>query len=135
MDAKDLHPMEHLSKIDIGAVMRAIEVDEAARVQAGHGRRYGLIPLMAECYLHKRGSSSFVERVNSHGKLILGERRPCLSDSELEWLCVLRVNRKFMEYMYANHWQLLEEAQQQQRARKPCHRGPCMCSKHQPQPE
>jgi len=125
--------MEHLSKIDLGAVMRAIEQDEATRSRSGHGRKYGLIPLMAECYLHKRGSSSFVERVNSHGKLILGERRPCLSDLELEWLCVLRVNRKFMEYMYASHWELLEGAEQ--RACKPCHRGPCKCSEHQPRSE
>ena len=87
--------------------MRAIEQEESHRVAGGGKRRYGLIPLIAECHLGERMASSFCERVNSAAKLLLGERRGCLSDEELQMICLLRVNRKFMMHMYQNHSDLL----------------------------
>ena len=52
-------------------------------------------------------ASSFCERVNSAAKLLLGERRACLSDEELQMICLLRVNRKFMMHMYKHHSELI----------------------------
>ena len=67
--------------------MRAIESEEAQREASGGTRIYGHIPLMAECHLGERMASSFCERVNSAAKLLLGERRACLSDEELQMTC------------------------------------------------
>ena len=64
---------------------------------------FGCIPRMALAYLARRSSSSFVERCNSNAKLVLGGHRPMLSGHELEALCMLRVNRRFMEHMHHNH--------------------------------
>ena len=87
--------------------MRAIESEEAQREASGGTRIYGHIPLMAECHLGERMASSFCERVNSAAKLLLGERRACLSDEELQMTCLLRVNRKFMMHMYKHHSELI----------------------------
>jgi hypothetical protein len=103
----NLHPMEHLFGLDLGVLMRAIDQEERERVQGSMARRYGHIPLMAECHLGNRMASSFVERVNSAAKLLLGDRRGNLTDDELEMICILRVNRNFMEYMYKHHSGLL----------------------------
>jgi len=98
---------ENSSQLDIGVVMRNIEQEEQQRCSSGMPRKYGLIPRIAQCHLAGRMSSSFVERVNSAGKLLLGDRRGALSDRELGMLCVLRVNRAFMEYMYQHCAHLL----------------------------
>ena len=45
--------------------------------------------------------------MNSAAKLLLGDRRATLPEDELGMLCVLRINRRFMEYMYKNHPELL----------------------------
>lgn len=103
-----LHPMDHLFPLDVGKVMKFIETEEQKRVANGQPRKYGRIPLMAECYLGDRQASSFVERVNSAAKLLLGDKRATLSDAELQMLSILRINRRFMEYMYANHAALLQ---------------------------
>ena len=98
----------HFLKLDVGQVYRKIEHEENERRASTHGSpKFGYIPLMAECHLGCRMSSSFSERVNSAAKLLLGERRACLSDEELEMICILRINRVFMEYMYANYEALL----------------------------
>ena len=63
---------------------------------------------MAECHLGCRIASSFVERVNSAAKLLLGNRRATLSEDKMGMLCVLRINRRFMGYIYKkNHPELL----------------------------
>ena len=83
--------------------MAQIERDEQQRLLSGKERRFGFIPLIAECHLGNRMASSFVERVNSAAKLLLGDKRACLSKSELGMTCLLRINRKSMVYMYEHH--------------------------------
>jgi hypothetical protein len=98
-----IHPMQHLRTVDIGVLLKEIDGEEEERQPSGHPRQFGCIPRMALAYLARRSSSSFVERCNSNAKLVLGDHRPMLSDHELEALCMLRVNRRFMEHMHHNH--------------------------------
>ena len=62
-------------------------------------REYGWIPELALTLLGQLMASSFVERVNSGGKLILHEGNLNLKDETVDMLVVLRMNRAFMEQM------------------------------------
>ena len=59
----------------------------------------GFFPQLAVCFLGDNLSSSFVERVNSALKLIMGNGRTSLHPTELAQLAILRINRAFMIYM------------------------------------
>ena len=47
-------------------------------------------------------AESFCERVLSAGNLVVNEGNTLLANEEVEMLTILRINRKFMEYMCAN---------------------------------
>eukprot|EP00732_Lithocolla_globosa_P005761 Lithocolla_globosa_v1_NODE_6205_length_1122_cov_61.683224.p1 type:complete len:109 gc:universal NODE_6205_length_1122_cov_61.683224:885-559(-) len=64
------------------------------------------IPLMASCSPSQIGAlnaESFCERVISQGNLVMNDGNTLISDEELEMLVVLRINRKFMEFMRGHY--------------------------------
>lgn len=61
------------------------------------------LPKMVLTVLGNNLASSYVERMNSAGKLILHKGRILLSDHMLNMLVVIRMNRKFMEFMRENY--------------------------------
>ena len=65
--------------------------------------KFGYLPRMALTVLGNTLASSYVERMNSAGKLILHKGRTLLNDEMLNMLVVLRMNRKFMEFMRENY--------------------------------
>jgi hypothetical protein len=54
-------------------------------------------PIRKQAQLLSR--ASYVERMNSAAKLIMGSGRTLLSEEELGMLVVLRMNREFMAFM------------------------------------
>ena len=78
---------------------------------------YGLIPLMASSSPYQIGAlnaESFCERVLRCAGHILTEGNTLLGDAKLEKLVILRMNRKFMEYMRENHKDLIKDKLNQQ---------------------
>ena len=74
--------------------------------------KFGHIPLMAAGSKGSIGflpSQSFCERVNSIAKDVMTDAHTLMSDEELEMLVVLRMNRKFMEYMRSTYGQKLSK--------------------------
>ena len=65
--------------------------------------KLGLLPHMALTVLGNNLASSHVERMNSAAQLILHKGRTLLNDKLLNMLVVLRMNRKFMQYMRDNY--------------------------------
>lgn len=49
------------------------------------------------------GASSFCERIISAGNGIMTDGHTLLGHEELEWLILLRMNRKFMQFMRAHY--------------------------------
>ena len=65
------------------------------------GKLYGHIPLMASSSPYEIGAlnaESFYERVLRCAGHVLTEGNTLLSDSKLEKLVILRMNRRFMEF-------------------------------------
>ena len=102
-----VHPLHDLFDLDLGVLLKNIEEKEASRAARGRARRYGHLTAMATCLLSVRMSSAFSERLNSAAKLVMSNGRTTLSDHMIEMLACLRMNRKFIEHMYANHAYLL----------------------------
>ena len=88
-DAEYYDLMNDLVYADMGKLYMALEAE----------KEFGHLPKMAIARLSGNMSSSFVERMNSCAKLIFTDGRTLLSDEELDMVVVLRMNRKFMEYM------------------------------------
>ena len=66
------------------------------------GKRYGLIPLMAsesKGAIRFLSAQSFCEWCNSIAKDVMSDAHTLMNDEDLEMMVVLRMNRKFMEYM------------------------------------
>ena len=66
----------------------------------------GYLPLMAGCSIGQLGAlnaESFCERILSCANNIIQANNTLLSDSELEMLVVLRMNKDFMEFMRAHY--------------------------------
>ena len=61
--------------------------------------QYGFLPKLALSVIGKNQSSSFCERINSAGKLVMTDGRTLLGKKHLEMCVVLRINKKFMQYM------------------------------------
>ena len=79
--------------------MKIIASDEGKKL-------YGYIPLMASSSPYEIGAlnaESYCERVLSSASHILTKGNTVLSDKKLEKLVILRMNRKFMEFMRANY--------------------------------
>jgi hypothetical protein len=86
---KHLDLIDHLLDIDMGALYKQL-----------HGlNKFSVLPLLGMCYLGNNLASSYNERVNSAGKLIMGNGRTLLGRRHLEMCVVLRMNRDFMAYM------------------------------------
>ena len=93
--------------LDMGSLYRALEGNDSDR------RLYGWIPRMASCSYAQIGAlnaESFCERVLSCANLSLTEGNTMLGVEELEMLVVLRMNRKFMDFMRAHYKDELKEA-------------------------
>ena len=76
------------------------------------GKLYGHIPLMASSSPYEIGAlnaESYCERVLRCAGHILTEGNTLLSDSKLEKLVILRMNRKFMEFMRANYKHVIKD--------------------------
>ena len=75
--------------------------------------RYGWIPTMASSSYGQIGAlnaESFCERVLRCAGHVLTEGNTLLDDAELQMHVVLRMNRKFMEFMRKNYQDELKEA-------------------------
>ena len=75
--------------------------------------KYGLIPLMAVASPYTIGAlngESFSERVISAANLVLDEGNTALNDEELEMMVILRIDRKFMQFMRAKYAHVQHEA-------------------------
>ena len=75
--------------------------------------KYGLIPTMAVASTYTIGSlngESFSERVISAANLVLDEGNTALNDEELEMMVILRIDRKFMQFMRAKYAHVHHEA-------------------------
>ena len=107
------HPldMSDLMALDIGPMYRKLEQEKV----------YGYLPLMAGCSTGQIGAlnaESFCERTLSCASNVLTEGNTLLGDEELEMLVVLRMNRRFMEFMRQNYPQLVEDLVAKHRGRE-----------------
>ena len=64
---------------------------------------YGTISFLSPCQLGALNAQSFVERMNSCAKLIVGEKRTNLRHELIDKLVILRMNLKFMIYCRGKH--------------------------------
>ena len=93
--------VEDLMKMDIEKVYTKLIKTDPMKT------KYGWLPLMATCSnegnIGALNAESYAERVISQAILVMTDGNTLLSDEETEWLLVLRMNRKCMEYMRANY--------------------------------
>lgn len=68
-------------------------------INLAESSQYGFLPKLALSVIGKNQSSSFCERINSAGKLVMTDGRTLLGKKHLEMCVVLRINKKFMKYM------------------------------------
>ena len=97
---------------DYGLIDDLIEADIVTKVidlmiaRDPTREKFGFLPYMATGSKASVGShlaSSFAERINSAANLILTTGNTLLADDEVDMLCVLRMNRAFMQYMRDNY--------------------------------
>ena len=100
-DASGSYDPEDLMLVDYSKVITWFEGQNTQH-------ELGFFPLLAKRDLADNLSSSFVERVNSAAKLIMGNGRTLLHEDELGKLVVLRINREAIKALTT--W---EEAQAQ----------------------
>ena len=75
--------------------------------------KYGFIPIMASSSYGQLGAlnaESFVERMFSCAGGVMDEGNSLLSDLLLEKLTILRMNKKFMDFMRSNHNDVAEQS-------------------------
>jgi hypothetical protein len=92
----DPDPFTELMQVDMGILMRSVE-----QYNSDNRNVFGFLPLMARlspCQLGALNAQSFVERMNSCGKLLVDDKRSKMKHSMIDKLVVLRMNRSFMEY-------------------------------------
>jgi len=95
-DFCDPDPFEELIDIDMAILMKRIE-----EYNSDNNAIFGYLPMMCRlspCQLGALNAQSFVERMNSAAKLIVGEKRTSLNHELIDKLVVLRLNRDFMVY-------------------------------------
>ena len=78
---EDLDPIEDLLELD---VLKKVYKDRVEDNENRHNGRYGLMPLLALCYVGNNLASSYCERANSCDKLIMPHVRTLIDDEELE---------------------------------------------------
>jgi len=89
-------PFQELIHIDMNVLMNTIE-----RYNKENNNTFGYLPMMCHlspCQLGALNAQSFVERMNSCAKLIVGEKRTNLKHELIDKLVILRMNHKFMIY-------------------------------------
>ena len=94
-------PFEELIHIDMSVLMKTIE-----RHNQEKNNIFGYLPMMCRlspCQLGALNAQSFVERMNSCAKLIVGEKRTGLKHELIDKLVILRMNLKFMIYCRGKH--------------------------------
>ena len=98
-DAAYLHPRRDF--------MRSLPLQKFYRDAAESGK-YGYLPLMAthsRCGVGSLLSSSFCERINSQGKIVLDKSNSSLGRDMVSMLTTLRMNREFarkLRHLYAD---------------------------------
>ena len=91
----NLHPFDDLMNLDMYDLMNA-----ASDYNNLHDNVFGLIIMMGKNSPYQLGAlnaQSFVERMNSHGNLIVDKNRMCLDDDTIDKLVVLKTNSGYME--------------------------------------
>jgi hypothetical protein len=99
------------AEVEAGATESGASEPPQAELAAGQyedetASQYGFLPYMAT---HSRGSvgsllaSSYAERINSAANLILTKGNTVLAEEEINMCTVLRMNRRFMEFMREYH--------------------------------
>ena len=87
--------------------MRTLPLQKFYRAAAAT-EKFGYLPLMAthsRCAVGALASSSFCERINSQGKIVLDKSNSSLHRDTVNMLTTLRMNREFgrkLERMYAD---------------------------------
>ena len=74
----------HISKVKLGDKDR---------------KSFGYLPYMAKTWLGRLMAESFSERMLSNAKIVINPGNMRLNPIEMEQLVILRMNRKFMQYM------------------------------------
>jgi len=95
-----------LMQLNPGKVYMRLESSDVDR------KKYGLISRMAAGSKGCIGflpAASFCERVNSVAKDVMTDAHTLMCDEALEMLVVLRINRKFMEYMRSKYNSLTQD--------------------------
>lgn len=96
MDICEPDSFKDLIDIDMTRLMRRIEQYNSDNVNI-----FGYLPMMCRlspCQLGALNAQSFVERMNSCVKLVLGKKRTRLRHDLIDKLVVLQINRNFMDY-------------------------------------
>ena len=94
---QNLCVMEHMMKLPMKPVMDIMERTNCERENIS-----GYLPLMCKnspVQLGALSAQSFAERMISAGNLLITRKRTLLDDDLINKLIVLRMNRKFMEFM------------------------------------
>ncbi len=74
-------------------------------------KKFGLLPLMCSssiCELGAMAASSFSERINSSGNLLVTTKRTRLGNDVIKKLVTLRMNIDFMEYVHKHKHNVLK---------------------------
>ena len=100
-----------LWKADMAPVYRKLDALNAVPLRdedcGGPPHGYFLeLALYSRYAIHAPAASSFCERVNSHGKLVMNCRSTQMKPAKVEERVMLRMNRHFMEHMRLWHPEL-----------------------------
>ena len=101
-----LDTFKDLMKLNPGKVYTQLEKDDKGRT------KFGLIPAMASGSKGCLGflpAASFCERCNSVAKDVMTNTHCLMCQESLEMLVVLRMNRKFMQYMRTKYSGLTQQ--------------------------
>ena len=96
--------------------------------------RYGHLPALAMSRLAGLPASAYNERVNSVAKLLLGDDRTSLSDTEIGWLTMLKMNKDFIAHVRSQAWYRAWQRVAQPPAEDPAPQQPQQPPAKAPQP-
>ena len=101
-DGYQLDAMDDLVKLPIGKYYEKLEKSD----------EFGHFPRMARSYIGANLSEGFCERMISVANQVMTKGNTLLGDAHLKKLVVLRMNRKFMQYMRAEKQDVSREIAQ-----------------------
>ena len=108
---EELDPIQDLLTLNMLKVYRTLVEDPD---EMGFFETYGYLPKLSLCYIGANLASSFCERVNSCAKNIMTHDRTLLSDTHLEKLCFLRMNRDIIYYLKAKYPSVMRDWESKQ---------------------